>query len=96
MDGPLKRTIAMLLAGGAALFAVGLAVLLREWLESGTYTVDFMSDGTPPPEVDDYQVGLPVVFVLGCVMALGGVMSALTGAVAAGVWLGSQRRDDQG
>lgn len=97
MDDRLKRTVALLLAGGGLLFAVGLAVMLRESLESGSYTVDFAMGGTPPAELGDYQARVPVTFVVGGVVAMAGVMSALTGAVATGVWLGSARRDgDQG
>ncbi len=94
MDDRLKRTIALLLAGGAVLVVVGPAIVFRDAPEPTGVRVDGLTNGMPLPEMDPPEGGLPLDLIAGGVVALGGVMLAMTGAVATGVWLGSARRDD--
>jgi hypothetical protein len=93
MDDRLKRAVALLLAGGAVLVVIGLGIVFRDDPEPVGYRVDGLNNGLPLPEMDPPKEGLPLDLIAGSVVALGGVMLAMTGAVATGVWLGSARRD---
>ena len=92
MDDRLKRTIALLLAGGGLLVVVGLMMVLETRPEPVSYRVDGLTNGTPVPELDPPEEGLDLELLAGGVVAVGGVMVAMVGAVATGVWLGSVER----
>lgn len=94
MDDRLKRTVALLFAGAAVLVVLGLGIVFRDDPEPIGYRVDGLNNGIPLSELEPPKEGLPLELIAGSVVALGGVVLALTGAVATGVWLGSGRRDD--
>ncbi|WP_374457119.1 hypothetical protein [Nocardioides sp.] len=94
MDDRLKRTVALLLAGGLVLVVVGLALVLQHTPEPVSYRVEGLYNGPPLPELDAPHEGADLRLLAGGVVAVGGALMALTGAVATGVWLGSARRGD--
>lgn len=74
MDDRLKRTVALLLAGGAVLVVIGLGIVFRDDPEPIGYRVDGLNNGLPLPEMDPPKEGLPLDLIAGSVVALGGVM----------------------
>ena len=96
MDDRLKRTVALLLAGGAVLVVIGLAIVFRDDPESIAYRVDGLTNGMPLPELEEPSADVNLRLVAGGVVAIGGVVMAMTGAVATGVWLAGDRARDRG
>ena len=97
MDDRLKRTIAVLLAGGGLLVVIGLMMVLETRPEPVGYRVDGLTNGMPIPELEPPEEGLDLELLAGGVVAVGGVMVAMIGAVATGVWLGGgDRTRDRG
>ena len=96
MDDRLKRTVALLLAGGGLLVVIGLVMVLQTRPEPVSYRVDGLTNGVPVPELEPPEEGLDLKLLAGGVVAVGGVMMAMTGAVATGVWLASARGGDRG
>ncbi|CUR57930.1 hypothetical protein NOCA1130300 [metagenome] len=86
----------MLLAGGVVLVVIGLAIVFRDEPESIGYRVDGLTNGMPLPELEEPSADVNLRLVAGGVVAIGGVVAAMIGAVATGVWLAGDRGGDRG
>lgn len=87
MDNRLNRTIALLLAVGAALVVLGLALLLQPQPVVPNLVVDGLNNNYPPAEPPDYPADPTLRRLIGGTLAFVGFMAALVGAVATGVRL---------
>jgi hypothetical protein len=96
MDDRLKRTVALLLAGGGLLVVIGLVMVLQAWPVSVSYQVDGLSNGMPVPELEDTTADVNLRLLAGGVAAISGVVVAMIGAVATGVWLAGDRGGERG
>lgn len=96
MNDRLKRTVALLLAGGAVLVVIGLAIVFRDDPESIGYRVDGLTNGMPLPELEEPTADVNLRLLAGGVLTIGGMVMAMIGAVATGVWLANDRGGDPG